>query len=182
MKLASAFGELIRGVIREEVAKVKPVKVEPPPPTPIPAGTDYIRVGEAARMLNCSTRTVRHYITRGHLRGFRVGKTGDDDNTKTSRTRYMPVHPVLAEILSEWLEVGWVEMMEREPGPDDLVVPWPKRRGFEVGRTRDKNYSRKMLIQDFVTLEMRHRRGHDLRRAMISLAGTDGARKDLLEV
>lgn len=75
-KLASAFGDLIRGVIREEVAKVKPVKVEPPPPPSMPVATDYIRVGEAARMLSCSTRTVRHYITRGHLRGFRVGEPG----------------------------------------------------------------------------------------------------------
>lgn len=30
-------------------------------------------------------------------------------------------------------------------------------------------------------LKLRHRRGHDLRRTMISLARTDGARKDILE-
>ena len=47
---------------------------------------------------------------------------------------------------------------------------------------RDKNYSRKRLIEDLATLELRHRRGHDLRRTMISLARSDGARKDLLEV
>jgi hypothetical protein len=47
---------------------------------------------------------------------------------------------------------------------------------------RDKNYSRKRLIEDFAALGLRHRRGHDLRRTMISLARSDGARKDLLEV
>jgi hypothetical protein len=31
-------------------------------------------------------------------------------------------------------------------------------------------------------LGLRHRRGHDLRRTMISLARTDGARKDILEL
>ncbi|WPB74143.1 hypothetical protein KYC5002_34565 [Archangium violaceum] len=31
-------------------------------------------------------------------------------------------------------------------------------------------------------LGLRHRRGHDLRRTMISLARTDGARKDILKL
>ncbi len=140
-------------------------------------GLGGLRHGEVAGL------RLRHYDrTQVPLGRLMVARSYDHDRTKTARTRYMPVHPVLAEILREWLEVGWVEMMGRTPGPDDLVVPCPKRRGFEAGRMRDKCYSRKMLIQDFVTLAMRHRRGHDLRRTMISLARTDGARKDLLEV
>ncbi len=76
-KLASAFGALIRGVVRDELAKVKPAKAEPPPPPPPTAdGTIYIRAGEAARMLNVSTRTIRHYISKGWLRAFRVGRPG----------------------------------------------------------------------------------------------------------
>jgi hypothetical protein len=47
---------------------------------------------------------------------------------------------------------------------------------------RSKNDSYKRLCQDLELLGMRHRRGHDLRRTMISLARTDGARKDLLEL
>jgi hypothetical protein len=70
-------------------------------------------------------------------------------------------------------------MMGRQPEEHDLVVPCPEREHFEAGRMRDKNYSRK--IEDFEALEMRHRRGHDLRRTMISLSRSDGARKDLLE-
>ncbi len=103
--------------------------------------------------------------------------------TKTRATRYMPVHPVLARIVDDWRRHGWPEMMGREPGPDDLVVPCPYRvRLRSLGVMRDKNYSRKRLIEDFAALELRHRRGHDLRRTMISLARSDGARKDLLEV
>ena len=46
---------------------------------------------------------------------------------------------------------------------------------------RDKTYSFKRLREDLVALGLRHRRGHDLRRAMFSLARTDGARADLRE-
>ncbi len=45
-----------------------------------------------------------------------------------------------------------------------------------------KNYSGKRFAKDLVALGLRHRRGHDLRRTMISLARTDGARRDLLNV
>ncbi len=101
--------------------------------------------------------------------------------TKTRRTRYMPVHPVLARKLDQWRAEGWARMMGREPTDDDLIVPCPARTKFKAGRMRDKNYSRKCLMEDFKVLGIRHRRGHDLRRTMISLARRDGARKDLLE-
>jgi hypothetical protein len=38
----------------------------------------------------------------------------------------MPVHPVLEAMLREWPDVGWPQMMGREPTPDDLSVPMPK--------------------------------------------------------
>jgi hypothetical protein len=47
---------------------------------------------------------------------------------------------------------------------------------------RSKNDSYKRLCTDLGELGLRHRRGHDLRRTMISLTRTDGARKDLLEL
>jgi hypothetical protein len=94
----------------------------------------------------------------------------------------MPVHPVLAEILADWRAKGWARMMEREPGEEDLVVPCPKREKFPAGRMRDKNYSRKRLAEDLDALKRRHRRGHDLRRTMISLAQEDGADRFKLEV
>jgi integrase len=101
--------------------------------------------------------------------------------TKTRRERFMPVRPTLAKTLEQWRLHGWVELMGREPRPDDLIVPAPTRRLFPAGRMRDKNYSRRGLMEDFAAVGLRHRRGHDLRRTMISLARSDGARKDLLE-
>jgi len=47
---------------------------------------------------------------------------------------------------------------------------------------RTRHYSHKRLVADLKTLRLRHRRGHDLRRTFISLARTDGARKDILEL
>jgi hypothetical protein len=47
---------------------------------------------------------------------------------------------------------------------------------------RTKTYAFKRLRDDLAALGWRHRRGHDLRRTLISLARTDGARKDILEL
>jgi hypothetical protein len=73
-------------------------------------------------------------------------------------------------------------MMGRQPTPDDLIVPMPRGPKTPLGKMRSKNDSYKRLYADLETLGLRHRRGHDLRRTMISLARTDGARKDLLEL
>ena len=42
---------------------------------------------------------------------------------------------------------------------------------------RTDHHSYKRLVKDMEALGLRHWRGHDLRRTMISLARTDGARK-----
>jgi len=102
--------------------------------------------------------------------------------TKTGQTRYMPVHPSLAAMLAEWKLKGWPEMMGRNPGPDDLIVPLPASRRVDAGTMRTKCHSYKRLKRDLKELGLRHRRGHDLRRTMISLAISDGARKDLLKL
>ena len=108
--------------------------------------------------------------------------------TKTKRPRMMPVHPTLAVVLDGWRDEGWEKMMGRAPGPDDLIAPRPphhvarqKSRKSTSGM-RDKNYSRRRMVDDLKALGMRHRRGHDLRRTFITLARQDGARPDLLEM
>ena len=51
-----------------------------------------------------------------------------------------------------------------------------------AGGMRNKSDGFKRLRPDLITLGLRHRRGHDLRRTMISLARMDGARANLLQV
>jgi integrase len=41
--------------------------------------------------------------------------------TKTGVTRQVPVHPVLQQILDEWLESGFRGTFGRDPGPTDLM-------------------------------------------------------------
>src|SRR5579859_7454444 len=52
--------------------------------------------------------------------------------TKTEQPRSIPVHPVLANLLGRWKSEGWRQMMGRDAGPDDLIVP--SRRGLHRSR------------------------------------------------
>jgi len=140
-------------------------------------GIAALRHGEAAGL------RWRHYDPEEKPVGrLTVATSYNKGRTKTGKTRRMPVHPTLAAILAEWKLRGWPELMRRPPGPDDLVVPFPASPHIAAGTMRDKNSSYKRLCKDLEVLGLRHRRGHDLRRTMISLARTDGARKDILEL
>lgn len=94
--------------------------------------------------------------------------------------RPVPVHPALAAILAEWRLHGWALMMGRPPRPEDLVLPLPPEATSSTGRWRRKGYSYDRLERDLETLGLRHRRGHDLRRTMISLCRSNGAVADIL--
>lgn len=95
--------------------------------------------------------------------------------------RPVPMHPALASILAEWRLHGWARMMGRQPTPDDLVLPLPPEAKSKFGRWRRKGYSYDRLETDLEALGLRHRRGHDLRRTMISLCRANGARTDILK-
>ena len=75
----------------------------------------------------------------------------DKGHTKTKRTRYMPMHPTLAAMLTEWRLQDWPEMMGRTPTPEDLVVPMPRptNRGprVEFGGMRTDHHSYKRLAK-----------------------------------
>lgn len=138
-------------------------------------GIGALRHGEGAGMC------WRHYEpSKRPLGRLMVRRSYDHLYTKTKRRRDMPVHPVLAAMLAEWKLSGWPEMMGRPPGPDDLIVPMPASLRISLGEMRTKDRSFKRLRKDLQALELRHRRGHDLRRTMISLARNNGANKDIL--
>lgn len=147
-------------------------------------GLAALRHGEAAGL------RWRHIDTaREGLGAIRVATSYDSGRTKTERPREMPIHPVLAEMLASWRSIGWPAMFGREPSADDLVVPLepdPARKRARAnprgGGMRAKNDSFKRLKTDLARLGLRHRRGHDLRRTMISLARSAGADKYVLEL
>lgn len=94
--------------------------------------------------------------------------------------RPVPTHPTLAAILAEWRLHGWALMMGRQPNPEDLVLPLPPSAKSKFGVWRRKGYSYDRLENDLEVLGLRHRRGHDLRRTMISLCRSNGAISDIL--
>jgi integrase len=147
-------------------------------------GLGALRHGEAAGL------RWRHLDDSMKPLGRILVATSYDSTTKTERPREMPVHPALAALLASWRADGWPAMFGRQPGPDDLLVPLepdpPRKRARPNPRAgggmRNKNDSFNRFKTDMATLGLRHRRGHDLRRTMISLAREDGARPDILEM
>jgi integrase len=145
-------------------------------------GLAGLRLGEAAGL------RVRHYKRElAPLPGLTVAYSYARPRPKKG-VRHMPVHPALAELLDAWLAGGWRALMGRDPTPDDLLVPVPpadaaarRDRAKRADPMRTKTYAFKRLRADLAALGLRHRRGHDLRRTLVSLARTDGARADLLE-
>ena len=140
-------------------------------------GVGGLRHGEAAGLRWRSWEPTARPLGR-----LEVSTSYDSGRTKTGKLRYLPVHPALAAVLSEWKLEGWAAMFGRLPGPDDLVVPLPCGPRVRAAAMRTRHHSHKRLRKDLEALGLRHRRGHDLRRTMISLSRSDGARKDLLEV
>ncbi|HET6613665.1 MAG TPA: site-specific integrase [Kofleriaceae bacterium] len=100
--------------------------------------------------------------------------------TKTGAVKHVPVHPTLAAILAEWRLGGWERLVGRHPEDDDLIVPLPPevaaRRKTRAGDPhRNDDYVGKRWREDLPALELRHRRGHDMRATFITLALEDGA-------
>ncbi len=46
-----------------------------------------------------------------------------DERLKTKTPRVVPVHPVLAELLTAWKCSGFKQFFLREPRPEDFIVP-----------------------------------------------------------
>lgn len=104
--------------------------------------------------------------------------------TKTEAVRYVPVHPVLAEMLAEW-RAGWAAMFGREPEPDDLIVPLPpdvKRTRRTGDRFRGWDYTGKRWREkDAAIVGGHHRSVYDTRATFITLALEDDADREILE-
>lgn len=87
--------------------------------------------------------------------------------TKTEQPRMVPVHPVLAQLLAEWRKL-------RSDTPEALVLT------NQLGGPLTDHTVGRWLQRDLGRLGLRARRFHDTRRTFISLALSDGARKEVL--
>jgi len=134
-----------------------------------------LRFGEASALRWQSYDTALEPLGRLLIASSWCTRKSKEKATKTEQPRSVPVHPVLAGVLAQWKLSGWSLMMGRAPTPNDLIIP--SRRGANRGC----NHSLVRFREDLARLGLRRRRQHDLRRTFISLARTEGARKDVLE-
>jgi len=100
----------------------------------------------------------------------------DEAPLKTGVSREVPVHPVLAQLLEEWRELGFRQAFGRNPTPGDFIAP---NRDFNC-RTADA--ADDDFLDDLAKIGLRRRRGHDSRRTFTTIAQIDGARRDILKV
>jgi integrase len=113
-----------------------------------------------------------------------IRRNHDRDRTKTVPERWMPIHPVLQELLAVWAR-GYEKTFGAAIGQDTLVIPTmeARNRGPRVpkGTMRNNNYVYKRWLKDLTALGLTHRRVHDLRRTFISMAKGDGAVEGILK-
>jgi integrase len=122
---------------------------------------------DARRPLGCLTVALSYSTSRSQTK-----------RTKTESVRRVPVHPSLAGMLEQW-RAGWETMHDREPGPEDLIVPLPpevKRTSRKGERFRGWDYTgKKWREHDEIALGWRHRSVYDTKSTFITLAIEDGA-------
>ncbi len=136
-----------------------------------------VRIGEL-----CGLRVSDFDRKRRPLAALGIARQYSGRRTKTRTTKEMPVHAVLFEALSAWLDETWPALYGRKPEPADLIFPrLPSDAPSKKGPVRDKNYERRRRDADLKTLGLAARRGHDFRASFITHALDDGADRAVLE-
>lgn len=95
---------------------------------------------------------------------------------KSGTSRVVPLHPSVLGALDVWIDSGLGALLGRAPGPDDLLLPDPRRHnGFLVDRKALIRFRRHLAI---VGLEAR--RLHSLRHTFFSHLLDVGVPKDVV--
>jgi hypothetical protein len=109
-----------------------------------------------------------------------------EKSTKTDAVKHVPVHPVLAAMLTEWKLGGWSAMFGRASEPDDLIVPLPpdaaeRRRSRTGDAYRGHDYTgKRWREEDLPALGWRYREPYTTKATFITLAIEDGARPEII--
>ncbi|MGB8332068.1 MAG: tyrosine-type recombinase/integrase [Polyangiales bacterium] len=139
-------------------------------------GLTGLRVGEVAGL-----RWRDYDAGTNPLGALHVHCQYDDQPLKTAsgadtKARMVPVHPELAEVLSNWRSQGFSSVYGRPPTEDDFIVP--DRRNM---RARTHSQVTKAPDVDCAAVEIEDKGTHGLRRYFITYARADGASADVLE-
>ncbi len=121
-------------------------------------------------------------VTTAPLAKLTSSRTYQDRPTKTQRPSVVPVHPLLAEMLTSWRH-GWGRMFGRAPTADDPIVPRAPTPWQSAPIAHSKKSGNKLMheILDALEIAPAAMPTHALRSTFVSLSLEDGARKDLIE-
>ncbi len=103
--------------------------------------------------------------------------------TKTGKSSVVPVHPVLAAMLTTWRH-GWGRMFGRAPAADDPIVPRSPGRWIDApGTAHSKKTGGDLMDEILATLDIpaAPMKSHALRSTFISISLEDGADDRLIE-
>lgn len=103
-------------------------------------------------------------------------KLKTDEALAGEHARKIPVHPVLAEVLTWWFESGFELVHRRKPEPGDFIVPNDKLRCGSQS-TFYQRFQRALKQAAVPNLSL-----HSTRNTFISMCRRGGARPDVLEV
>jgi integrase len=99
------------------------------------------------------------------------------DDGKTARPRLVPVHPILASVLSEWRASGWEFVYAAKPGPDDFILP--SRRNGQPPFSKNGIYQLWRRACDLAGVEGRELRA--TRNTFVTFARRSSPRTDIIE-
>ncbi len=136
------------------------------------------RCGEVAGLRWRDIDTQATPLWRWALRTQYDGQPLKGHGREGGNPRDIPIHPELRALLELWKADGWARCMRRHPKPDDFVCP------RETGAVHSKQSLGSKAIHRHAAvagLSSEGRDFHSLRRAMITLCRTDGAREEILE-
>lgn len=97
-----------------------------------------------------------------------------DDREKT-RPRVVPVHVQLEKVLAWWWEEGFELVHARKPTVDEFIVPQLD------GTNHTKSSGYKLFQRALAAAGVVNRSLHSTRHTFVSIARSNGARKDVLE-
>jgi integrase len=126
-----------------------------------------MRKGEAAgrRWRDCQEALDLHALS--------VRDQYDGQPLKTERPRVVPIHPELAEALTQWAEMGWPAVYGRAPRPEDFIVPNPRTL---LGLTDHASYE--LLFRSAVAVGVKWRGVHGCRHTFVTMARRAGCHKE----
>lgn len=111
---------------------------------------------------------------------LKIARTGMKKKTKTGVRRFVPVHPVAAELLRHHLDFSLPELYGRPVTPDDLLFPIRRTRGKNKGqlvRMRSKDALEVLQEEVLPRLGLPIRHQHAMRRAGSAAMGDAGVSK-----